>query len=61
MSNSAAFDFEAYFVKQYLGKTWAQVLEANEYFDGEVEIEAAAKERWREVNRQARGNRRAVR
>lgn len=54
------FDFEAYFEKKYLGKTWAKVLEENEFFDGEVEIEAAAKARWREVNRLHRESRAKV-
>jgi hypothetical protein len=57
MKKSPVFDFEVYFDKQYVGKTWAQVMEENEFFDGETEIEAAAKERWREANRRARARR----
>jgi hypothetical protein len=38
---------------RYAGKSWPQVLEENEWFDGEPEITASAKAAWREVNRRA--------
>lgn len=39
--------------KSYVGMTWAEVLEANEHFDGEPEITDAAHRRWVSENAEA--------
>jgi hypothetical protein len=40
----------------YVGMTWAEVLEANEHFDGEPEIADAAHRRWVAENAEAEMN-----
>lgn len=37
----------------YVGMTWAEVLEANEHFDGETEVADAARRRWIAENAEA--------
>ena len=44
-------DFHAYYIARYRGLTWSQVMEMEEYFDGETEIAAAHKATWREANK----------
>lgn len=38
---------------RYAGKSWSQVMEDNEYFDGETEIAAEAHRVWALINRRS--------